>query len=89
MCYLFQILQKVYRENRIDLLLKYSELALRRVWKGERFSWFMTNLLHEFPDCTPFEKRMQRADRDYYFNSEAGLRTIAENYLGLPYESIE
>lgn len=87
-CYLYRILVKVYREGRTDLLEKYSELALRRVWKGERFSWFMTNLLHEFSDSTEFDKRMQQADRDYYLGSEAGLKTIAENYVGLPYEQV-
>ncbi|VVO44388.1 p-hydroxybenzoate hydroxylase [Pseudomonas fluorescens] len=45
---LYRILVKVYKEGRTDLPEKYSELALRRVWKGERFSWFMTNLLHDF-----------------------------------------
>lgn len=47
-CYLYRILVKVYAEGRTELLEKYSELALRRVWKDERFSWFMTNLLHDF-----------------------------------------
>jgi len=87
-CYLFRILVKVYQEGRTDLLEKYSELALRRVWKGERFSWFMTNLLHDFEGNDAFDKRMQLADREYYLNSEAGRVTIAENYVGLPYEEV-
>jgi p-hydroxybenzoate 3-monooxygenase len=49
----------------------------------------MTNLLHEFPERDAFDKRMQRTDYDYYTSSEAGLKTIAENYVGLPYEPIE
>ncbi|WP_233809571.1 4-hydroxybenzoate 3-monooxygenase [Paraburkholderia sp. HP33-1] len=86
---LYRILTRVYRDGRTDLLEKYSPIALRRVWKAERFSWFMTNLLHEFSDRDAFDKRMQRTDYDYYTTSEAGLKTIAENYVGLPYEPIE
>ncbi|MBN3789605.1 4-hydroxybenzoate 3-monooxygenase [Burkholderia sp. Ac-20353] len=86
---LYRILNRVYRDGRTDLLEKYSQIALRRVWKAERFSWFMTNLLHEFSERDAFDKRMQRTDYDYSTTSEAGLKTIAENYVGLPYESIE
>ena len=88
--YLYRILVKVYQEGRTDLLEKYSELALRRVWKGERFSWFMTNLLHDFGEHKDaWDQKMQQADREYYFNSHAGLVNIAENYVGLPYETVE
>ncbi|SEE92499.1 p-hydroxybenzoate 3-monooxygenase [Burkholderia sp. WP9] len=86
---LYRILSRVYRDGRTDLLEKYSPIALRRVWKAERFSWFMTNLLHEFSERDAFDKRMQRTDYDYYTTSDAGLKTIAENYVGLPYEPIE
>ncbi|MCC8393579.1 4-hydroxybenzoate 3-monooxygenase [Paraburkholderia sp. MMS20-SJTR3] len=86
---LYRILTRVYREGRTDLVEKYSQIALRRVWKAERFSWFMTNLLHEFSERDAFDKRMQRTDYDYYTNSEAGLKSIAENYVGLPYDPIE
>ncbi|WP_028214126.1 FAD-dependent monooxygenase [Paraburkholderia mimosarum] len=86
---LYRILSRVYRDGRTDLLEKYSQIALRRVWKAERFSWFMTNLLHEFSERDAFDKRMQRTDYDYYTTSEAGLETIAVNYVGLPYEPIE
>ncbi|WP_166363474.1 4-hydroxybenzoate 3-monooxygenase [Pseudomonas akapageensis] len=89
-CYLYRILVKVYKEGRTDLLEKYSELALRRIWKGERFSWFMTNLLHDFGDHKDaWDQKMQQADREYFFNSHAGLVNIAENYVGLPYEDVE
>jgi p-hydroxybenzoate 3-monooxygenase len=89
-CYLYRILVKVYEEGRTDLLEKYSELALRRIWKGERFSWFMTNLLHNFDGhMDAWDQKMQQADRDYYLNSRAGLINIAENYVGLPYEDVE
>ncbi|RKP57680.1 4-hydroxybenzoate 3-monooxygenase [Pararobbsia silviterrae] len=86
---LYRILTRVYRDGRVDLLDKYSPIALRRVWKAERFSWFMTNLLHEFTERDAFDRRMQRTDYDYYTTSDAGLKTIAENYVGLPYEPIE
>ncbi|MDC7708498.1 4-hydroxybenzoate 3-monooxygenase [Vogesella indigofera] len=88
-CYLYRILVKVYQEGRTDLLEKYSELALRRIWKAERFSWFMTNLLHDFPEADAFDKRMQRTDYDYYTSSPAGLKTIAENYVGLPFDEVD
>ncbi|WP_375739975.1 4-hydroxybenzoate 3-monooxygenase [Pseudomonas boanensis] len=89
-CYLYRILVKVYKEGRTDLLEKYSELALRRIWKGERFSWFMTNLLHNFDGHKDaWDQKMQQADREYYLNSHAGLVNIAENYVGLPYENVE
>ncbi|MGQ9427342.1 4-hydroxybenzoate 3-monooxygenase [Gilvimarinus sp. F26214L] len=85
---LFTVLSKVYGEGRTDLIERYSEICLRRVWKAERFSWWMTSLLHKFDD-DPFNHRMQLAELDYYTNSEAGLTTIAENYVGLPYESVQ
>ena len=81
---LYRILRGVYENGRTDWLDKYSSIALRRVWKAERFSWFMTSLLHEFPEHDAFDKQMQRVDYDYYTSSEAGARMIAENYVGLP-----
>lgn len=86
---LYRILLKVYREGRTDLLSRYSDAALSRVWKAERFSWFMTSLLHEFPENDAFSRRMQETERDYFTTSEAGLKTIAENYVGLPYTPID
>ncbi len=85
---LYRILTKVYKEGRTELTAKYSEIALRRIWKAERFSWWMTSMLHQFSG-DDFGKRMQLAELEYYTSSEAGLRTIAENYVGLPYEPIE
>ncbi|KGS15297.1 4-hydroxybenzoate 3-monooxygenase [Pseudomonas coronafaciens pv. garcae] len=86
---LYRILLKVYREGRTDLLEKYSQICLRRVWKAERFSWWMTSVLHNFPGTDAFSQRIQHTELDYYVGSEAGRRTIAENYVGLPYEAIE
>ena len=85
----FRILEKFYHEGRSDLLERYSAICLRRVWKAERFSWWMTSLLHRFPGTDDFGRRMQQTELDYYVGSEAGLRTIAENYVGLPYEPVE
>ncbi|MDH4583372.1 4-hydroxybenzoate 3-monooxygenase [Pseudomonas sp. BN415] len=85
---LFRILVKVYGDGRTDLLEQYSSICLRRIWKAERFSWWMTSLLHRFPDTDAFGRRMQQTELDYYVGSEAGRRTIAENYVGLPYEAI-
>jgi p-hydroxybenzoate 3-monooxygenase len=86
---LFNILLKVYREGRTDLLEKYSEICLRRVWKAERFSWWMTSILHNFPDTDAFSQRITHTELAYFVDSEAGRKTIAENYVGLPYEAIE
>jgi p-hydroxybenzoate 3-monooxygenase len=85
---LYHVLCKTYHEGRSDLLERYSEICLRRVWKAERFSWWMTSILHKFSD-DPFSRRIQLAELDYYTNSLAGRTTIAENYVGLPYEAIE
>jgi p-hydroxybenzoate 3-monooxygenase len=62
----------------------YSERCLRRIWRAERFSWWLTNLMHRFPDEGPIAAKFQQAELDYLLNSESGLRTIAENYVGLP-----
>ncbi len=69
-------------------LERYSDIALRRVWKGERFSWHMTSMLHTFPEHDSFHEQMQLAELDYYTGSRAGRTTLAENYVGLPIESI-
>lgn len=86
---LFRILLKVYREGRVDLLERYSAICLRRVWKAERFSWWMTSMLHTFADADGFSQRIAQSELEYFVGSEAGRKTIAENYVGLPYEAIE
>lgn len=86
---LYRILLKVYREGRVDLLEQYSAICLRRVWKAERFSWWMTSMLHEFPEADGFSQRIAESELSYFIHSEAGRKTIAENYVGLPYEAIE
>ncbi len=85
---LYSLMVKVYEEGRTDLIEKYSETCLRRIWKAERFSWWMTTMLHKF-DNDPIEKKLIAAELDYFLHSENGLKTIAENYVGLPYDSLE
>lgn len=85
---LYHALRRTYREGRADLLEKYSEICLRRIWKAERFSWWMTSVLHKFDD-DGFNQRIQQAELAYYTSTEAGRTTIAENYVGLPYEPVE
>lgn len=62
----------------------YSQLALSRIWKAERFSWWFTQLMHLFPENGAFGAKMQRAELDYLFSSEAAQKVVAENYVGLP-----
>ena len=63
----------------------YSQKALSRVWKAERFSWWMTTVLHHFTEVSPFDRRIQRADLEYLISSKAAMSALAENYVGLPY----
>ena len=72
-----------YKNNNDHYMDTYSATALARVWKGERFSWQLSALMHQFPDHSPFERKMQRAEFDYIMGSEAASRSIAENYVGL------
>ncbi|HCR98336.1 MAG: 4-hydroxybenzoate 3-monooxygenase [Halomonas sp.] len=86
---LYRLMVKVYQEGRTDLIERYSPTCLKRIWKAERFSWWMTSMLHTFSEQDDFNGRLQLAELDYVTSSEAGLTTIAENYVGLPYESLE
>jgi len=86
--YLSRALIAYYKEKRTDLLDRYSETALRRVWKAIRFSWWYTSLLHKY-DNDLMTSRLQIAELDYLVNSEAGRTVLSENYVGLPYEKFE
>jgi p-hydroxybenzoate 3-monooxygenase len=86
--YLSRALRAYYKEKRTDLLDRYSETALRRVWKAIRFSWWYTSLLHKFDD-DPMSRRLQISELDYLTASAAGRTVFAENYVGLPYEKFE
>jgi p-hydroxybenzoate 3-monooxygenase len=81
---LARALTQAYQQGRTEYLERYSEICLKRVWKVERFSWYMSQLLHQFPDATPFERKMQVAEFEYLTQSESACRSIAENYVGLP-----
>jgi p-hydroxybenzoate 3-monooxygenase len=83
--YLCRALVAHYAKGRGDLLAAYSETALARVWKAERFSWWMTTMLHKLHPETSFEAQMQRAELDYLAGSRAAQTALAENYVGLPF----
>lgn len=83
--YLSEALIAKYKHNRSDLMESYSDTALARVWKAERFSWWMTTMLHQFEDDWQFDGRIRDAELSYILSSKAGLTTLAENYVGLPY----
>jgi p-hydroxybenzoate 3-monooxygenase len=83
---LSRALDAKYHHNRQDLLDGYSAVCLRRVWKAERFSWYMTTMLHRNGLETDFEQRIHFADLDLVCTSEATARSLAENYVGLPFD---
>ncbi len=82
--YAADALVRFFRANDTDAIADYSQKALARVWKAERFSWSLTRLMHRFPDDGPFERAMQVAELDYIATSRAAQTSIAENYVGLP-----
>jgi p-hydroxybenzoate 3-monooxygenase len=81
---LARALEAFYRGRGTALLDTYSATALRRIWKAQRFSWWMTSMLHRFDGGDPFEHKVQVAELDYVCGSAAGSLTLAENYVGLP-----
>jgi p-hydroxybenzoate 3-monooxygenase len=83
--YLYHGLIAHYKKGDDSELDGYSERALARIWKAQRFSWWMTTLLHTFPDDTPYQSRLREAELDYLFSSDNALGSVAENYVGLPY----
>ncbi|MBV8916906.1 4-hydroxybenzoate 3-monooxygenase [Bradyrhizobium sp.] len=83
--YLYHALLDHYKKGDDRGLDDYSARALARVWKAQRFSWWMTMLLHRFPDRLSYDDRLQQTDMAYLFSSEAALRSLAENYVGLPF----
>lgn len=83
--YLYTGLVDFYKNKDARGLEQYSEKALARVWKAQRFSWWMTTMLHTFPDTPDYEQRLKETDLSYLFSSDAALSSLAENYVGLPY----
>lgn len=90
---LYKVLTRVFRDQDTDCIAQYSDICLRRVWHGERFSWWMSNMLHKFDDSVSSHgvegeifRRFMDSEVDYFLNYESGRRVIAEQYVGLPYE---
>ncbi|HXJ17245.1 MAG TPA: 4-hydroxybenzoate 3-monooxygenase [Candidatus Polarisedimenticolia bacterium] len=83
---LARAIAEFYSSGRQDLLETYSQICLRRVWKAQRFSWWMTSMLHLFDTDNAFDRRRQLAELDYVTSSRAAAQTLAENYVGLPME---
>ena len=83
--YLSRALIARYGSNSMAGLDAYPQRALARVWKAERFSWWMTQMLHRFPEPSGFDEKMQAAELEYLFSSKAAQTALAENYVGLPY----
>lgn len=89
-----EIMTRVYRDGDTACIDRYSEIALRRVWHGERFTWWMSSMLHDFGnedgpgmDAATFARFME-SERDYYLRTEEGQRVIAKQYVGLPYQQL-
>jgi len=83
--YLYHAMMDHYLKGDDTGLNEYSAKALARVWKAQRFSWWMTSLLHTFPDTIPYDQKLQSTDIEYLFSSDAALSSAAENYVGLPF----
>ena len=83
---LARALSEFYTSGKTSLLDDYSKICLRRVWKVQRFSWWMTSMLHRFSDDNAFDQRRQLAELDYVTSSRAAAKTLAENYVGLPFD---
>ena len=83
--YLYHALLAHYQRGDDSGLDGYSAKALARVWKAQRFSWWMTTLLHTFPDSIDYDQKLQQTELEYLFSSEAAQRSLAENYVGLPF----
>lgn len=82
--YLSGAIIEYYQDKTEAGIDSYSERCLKRIWRGERFSWWFTQLMHRFPEDGAIGERFQQAELDYLLHSEAGSRSIAENYVGLP-----
>jgi len=85
-CFLSRALIRFFGSGDREALWQYSDRCLRRVWLAERFSWWMTSILHRFPDSGDFGARIQRAELEYLVRSRAAATSLAESYVGLPIE---
>lgn len=92
---LYKIMTRVYKTGDKECIAQYSDIALKRVWNGERFSWWMSNMLHDFQtmdvDGMSSEtfSRFMESELSYYLSSESGRKVIAEQYVGLPYGELK
>lgn len=83
--YLYHALTAFYKSGTSDGIENYSAKALARVWKAERFSWWFSSLMHQYPDQTVFDHKMQIAELEFLRSNRAAQKAMAENYVGLPY----
>lgn len=83
---LYRALIEFYKAGSPDQLDAYSATCLRRIWNAQRFSWWMTSMLHTFPESTPYERRLQLSEIEYVTGSAAASMSLAENYVGLPFD---
>lgn len=86
---LSRALKDFYTSGKKDAIENYSKIALRRIWKAQRFSWWMTSMLHLFNTDNAFDRRRQLAELDYVTSSRAASQTLAENYVGLPLDPMQ
>lgn len=83
--YLYHAMVGHYKNGDDSGLESYSAKALARVWKAQRFSWWMTNMLHTYPESLAYDQKLQNTELEYLFASEKALGSLAENYVGLPF----
>jgi p-hydroxybenzoate 3-monooxygenase len=83
--YLYHAMLAHYKQGDDSGLDNYSAKALARVWKAQRFSWWMTSMLHTFPAAIEYDQKLQEVDLEYLFSSDSAQRSLAENYVGLPF----
>ncbi|CAG9001332.1 MAG: p-hydroxybenzoate hydroxylase [Candidatus Celerinatantimonas neptuna] len=89
---LYKIMKRVYHEGDTHCIQQYSAICLRRVWHAERFSWWMTNMLHQFnhkETVSGIAEKLDHSELEYFLNSPTGLQMIAEQYVGLDYEELK
>ena len=83
--YLYHGMVAHYHNGDDSGLVGYSDKALARIWKAQRFSWWMTTLLHTFDDDIPYDRKLQQTELQYLLSSDSALGSLAENYVGLPF----
>lgn len=84
--YLSEAIIEWYTKGSEELIKAYPKKCLQQVWRGEHFSWYMTSLLHKFPNSTAFQQRLQRAELEYLFSSSSASKSLAENYVGYRFD---